>query len=47
MKIEELYEKQGRGVRCLVCERRCLIEEGKKGICRNYTNLEGKLVHIG
>ncbi|ALV62480.1 Radical SAM, Pyruvate-formate lyase-activating enzyme like [Thermococcus sp. 2319x1] len=47
MKIEELYEKQGRGVRCLVCERGCLIEEGKKGICRNYANLDGRLIHIG
>ncbi|RKX48337.1 MAG: radical SAM protein [Thermotogae bacterium] len=47
MKVEWLYEKHNKGIRCLVCERRCLIEEGKRGLCRNYANLKGKLVHIG
>jgi len=39
-----LYErlKQGR-VRCLVCERRCVIEEGGKGFCKTRMNIGGKL----
>jgi len=44
---ENLYEIKDSKIRCSVCERRCLIEEGKKGMCKNYANIEGKLIHIG
>ncbi|NJE11939.1 radical SAM protein [Thermococcus sp. LS2] len=47
MKIEELYQKEGNKIRCLVCERQCLIAEGKGGVCKNYANLDGKLIHVG
>lgn len=47
MRVENLYEKHNEAIKCLVCERRCSIKESKKGVCRNYINLEGKLVHIG
>ncbi len=30
-------------VRCLVCERRCLLAEGVKGLCWNRVNRNGKL----
>ncbi|WP_240910860.1 radical SAM protein [Thermococcus sp. MV5] len=47
MKIEELYQKKGNKIRCLVCERQCIIAEGKRGICKNYANLSGRLIHLG
>ncbi|MDK2781494.1 MAG: pyruvate formate lyase activating enzyme [Archaeoglobi archaeon] len=47
MKIEELSRREGEKIRCLVCEMRCLISEGSKGICRNYGNLGSELVHLG
>ena len=47
MKAEALYEKTGDAVECLVCERRCLLKEGQTGLCRNYANLNGRLVHTG
>ena len=34
-------------VQCLVCERRCIITEGRVGICGSYKNVGGKLIHIG
>jgi len=34
-------------VRCLVCERLCVLSEGATGVCRNYKNTSGKLYHIG
>ena len=33
-------------VQCLVCERRCLLEEGGKGWCRTRINHEGKLYSL-
>ncbi|MEM1541617.1 MAG: hypothetical protein QXP05_02955 [Ignisphaera sp.] len=32
---------------CYVCERRCRIDSGRKGICGNYVNIDGKLCSIG
>ncbi len=32
---------------CLVCERRCLLKEGRCGICGNYGVVNGKVIHIG
>ena len=39
-----LYEElPGDRVRCHVCQWRCLINPGKMGVCRMYTNRDGKL----
>jgi pyruvate formate lyase activating enzyme len=39
-----LYEPAPREkVRCGICERRCIIEDGKRGFCRTKLNLKGKL----
>jgi pyruvate formate lyase activating enzyme len=38
-----LYEKLGNSINCKVCERRCLISNGKKGFCDMRENVEGKL----
>ncbi len=43
-----LREPLGDGVvRCLVCNRMCRIEPGKRGACGNYLNRDGVLVHLG
>jgi pyruvate formate lyase activating enzyme len=40
----ELYEKQEDGaVRCTACGHRCLIREGRRGICQVRFNPDGKL----
>lgn len=42
-----LYETAGDNkVRCNVCQRRCVIPEGKTGWCRTRTNEEGKLYSL-
>ncbi len=38
-----LYEKIGKSLNCKICERRCLISEGKKGFCNMRENVEGML----
>jgi pyruvate formate lyase activating enzyme len=38
-----LYEKEGDNVRCLTCERKCLISPGKRGWCKTRENREGRL----
>ncbi len=48
MREARFYERsEGGTVRCLVCERRCLILPGRRGACGNYLNDGGKLVHLG
>ena len=43
-----LYEKlEDDIVRCLICERRCILNPNQIGICKNYQNLSGKLIHLG
>ncbi len=40
----ELYEKEKNGkVKCLACSHRCIISEGKTGICGVRKNIGGKL----
>jgi len=34
-------------VKCIVCERGCIIPEGGRGFCQNRINIEGKLYTIG
>ena len=41
-----LQEKGGEKVRCLTCERRCLLVEGASGWCRTRTNRDGALVTL-
>jgi len=38
-----LYKKEEKNVRCLACSHKCLITEGKTGICRVRKNIDGKL----
>jgi pyruvate formate lyase activating enzyme len=39
-----LYESvRGGFVRCLLCERRCLISEGSTGFCGTRVNVDGVL----
>lgn len=48
VKSSSLYEPLGGGiVRCLVCERKCALKPGVRGVCRNYVNMDGSLVHVG
>ena len=43
-----LYERtSGKAVKCLVCERRCVIGSGSRGACGNYVNRDGELLHVG
>src|SRR4030042_306259 len=43
MKICKLYKKEGNNLRCISCAHRCLISEGKIGICGVRKNIKGKL----
>lgn len=36
----------GNKVRCQICFRRCIINEGKRGLCRNKENRAGVLYNI-
>jgi len=48
VKEARFYESVGSGlVRCLTCEKLCLIIPGRRGGCGNYFNEGGKLVHLG
>ncbi len=47
MKEAYLYEKMdGERVRCFLCNHRCLIKEGAKGICGVRENRDGTLVSL-
>jgi len=41
-----LQERSGDKVRCLTCERRCLLGTGALGWCRTRSNVDGKLVTL-
>lgn len=41
------YARENDKVRCLLCPHRCLIPEGKRGICRQRKNQGGKLIAEG
>jgi pyruvate formate lyase activating enzyme len=36
----------GDAVKCSVCFRKCVVEKGKRGFCRNKENIDGKLYNI-
>mgnify|MGYP000218037409 CR=1 FL=1 len=42
-----LYERRNGKVKCLVCERSCVLEPGMKGICGNRVNIDGRLFFVG
>ena len=45
---KDLYEElKDKRIRCMICERRCVLNPGSRGVCRNYMNINGELVHIG
>jgi len=41
-----LQERVGNRVRCLTCERRCLLSDGATGWCRTHRNVGGRLVTL-
>ncbi len=46
-RLGRLWEPVGDGrVRCLVCQRRCVITDGRRGFCSAYGNVGGRLVHF-
>ena len=44
MKPAVLYEKNKGKVRCLACAHKCLIADGKRGICSVRENVNGELI---
>ncbi|GMT42004.1 MAG: AmmeMemoRadiSam system radical SAM enzyme [bacterium] len=46
--VEALYweSKPGGKIRCLLCPFKCVVKEGKKGICRVKANVGGKLFAV-
>jgi pyruvate formate lyase activating enzyme len=45
LRVARFWEKSRDTVTCLVCERRCRIPEGGRGVCGNYVNIGGTLYH--
>ena len=43
----EMYREDRKLVKCLVCERGCVLAPGLTGFCGNYVNHDGKLYDIG
>ena len=41
-----LYEKVGKALNCKICERRCIISEGKTGFCEMRENKDGKIYSL-
>lgn len=47
IKLTPLQEPlSGNKARCLVCERKCILEEGGKGFCKTKINIEGKIYTV-
>jgi len=38
-----LYERLDGSVRCVTCERRCVVEPGETGFCGTRKNIDGRL----
>jgi len=47
LKVAKLWETVGDTIVCLVCERKCRIRDGGRGVCGNYVNIGGVLYHLG
>jgi pyruvate formate lyase activating enzyme len=43
MKEAKYYRTEGDAVRCLLCPHRCLIRDGKLGLCSGKKNIRGRL----
>lgn len=43
IKEARFWHREGEKVRCLLCPHRCLIPDGRRGICRVRENRDGKL----
>jgi len=43
MKLCDLYKKERNSVKCLACAHKCLIKNGRTGICGVRKNISGKL----
>ncbi len=41
-----IYDAEKKLIRCEICERRCVLAPGFKGICGNHMNIDGKLYNI-
>lgn len=46
MKEAYLWKKEGGSVRCSLCNHRCLIADGKRGVCMVRENQKGKLYSL-
>ncbi len=42
----EVYDESRKLVRCLVCERKCVLGPGITGLCWNHRNINGELYNI-
>ncbi|OYT40836.1 MAG: radical SAM protein [Desulfurococcales archaeon ex4484_58] len=42
-----IYDGERKLVKCMVCERKCVIADKKTGFCWNYMNIDNKLYDIG
>ncbi|HHC19266.1 MAG TPA: AmmeMemoRadiSam system radical SAM enzyme [Euryarchaeota archaeon] len=42
----KVIDNEKRIIRCEICERKCVLNEGAYGICRNHANIEGRLYNI-
>ncbi|MEM2332695.1 MAG: radical SAM protein [Nitrososphaerota archaeon] len=47
MKVGKLWVKLDDLIECQVCERRCRLAKGARGACKNYVNVDGRLLHEG
>jgi pyruvate formate lyase activating enzyme len=43
-RVGDLWQSEANGIRCFACGHRCLIGEGKRGICKVRSNREGQLL---
>ncbi|RLG74405.1 MAG: radical SAM protein, partial [Thermoprotei archaeon] len=46
-RLFDIIDPQRKLLRCGVCERRCILRPGARGLCGNYTNIDGVLYHLG
>ncbi len=42
----EVIDREKGVIRCCICERRCYLKQGMKGVCWNHMNIDGELYNI-
>jgi len=42
----EIIDKEKGIIKCTVCERGCVLNEGALGVCKNHANLNGRLYNV-